>query len=292
MSYIKREARGFTLIELLVVIAIIAVLVSVLMPALAAARVEGQKVKCMSNTRVLTQWLIEYAQDDPRSTLGPIHPKAGGYSGDGYAEYGGGPGTMTYMGWDEDFDPRTRPINHIAYGASGIVGPPAVPGSTPGEKGLFEPFQCSGEEFGWQEWPGFGSDPRETESPYYKANGTAFRMNNLAYTDGTSLGIFGRPVNRIPQTGNTLAFLEARVYQTIWTNDAWGYIEKGELTSYHRKIGFFNVSYADGHAGFIDFGLGTYYQHADFPTQPEFNGKDVRGTWGRMDCLPDPIYEY
>lgn len=54
--------RAFTLIELLVVIGIIALLLSLLLPALAHARESGRAARCRSNLKQIHQAMILYAQ--------------------------------------------------------------------------------------------------------------------------------------------------------------------------------------------------------------------------------------
>lgn len=75
--------RGFTLMELLVVIAIIAVLASLLLPALSRAKESARRAQCMNHMRQLVVAWKMYTDDNrdrrPENSLGPILPCAIGW---------------------------------------------------------------------------------------------------------------------------------------------------------------------------------------------------------------------
>jgi prepilin-type N-terminal cleavage/methylation domain-containing protein len=74
-----RRKRGFTLVELLVVIGIIALLISILMPALGRVRDQANRVKCMSNLRGILQGIIMYSSENKQAL--PYHNWGGNPQG-------------------------------------------------------------------------------------------------------------------------------------------------------------------------------------------------------------------
>ncbi len=76
----RKRSKKFTLIELLVVIAIIAILASLLLPALNSTREKGRSAACIGNLKQCGMLQLMYAQDNNDTfTMTMEHLKSGEY---------------------------------------------------------------------------------------------------------------------------------------------------------------------------------------------------------------------
>ena len=146
-SFNTRSRKGFTLIELLVVISIVALLISILLPSLAAAKRAGMLIRCASNFRQLGIGLKVYTDQfnhkyppAPANVFwsGPIYDTRAGDDGstDGRVNFleicGGKPGDLlwcplmfmkgpTYDGVDPWTQHYISCSGTVCYQAAGIL---------------------------------------------------------------------------------------------------------------------------------------------------------------------------
>lgn len=244
----KQGVGGFTLIELLVVIAIIALLISILLPSLEAARKQAKQNACLSHIKNIATSSRVYEADDESGMGIPVHhlqyeqnPLAptyigayewGGKSGIGFigfVEGGGGEfaDVTSKFGTKAGFGPASRPLNDILYpggftnnmisGPGGEFNRIGAMNDTKLELDLFKCPSDDGPPRGahcrlWLEAP-------DTSSYDFYGNSYAASSFMVTYTGGPnpvwSAGPYLRPLSRVPTPSRTLMY-EENVGRYAW----------------------------------------------------------------------------
>jgi len=243
------EARGaFTLIELLVVIAIIALLISILLPSLEAARRQAKQNACLSAIKNIATSSRVYEADDPSGWGIPVHREQYNQCGPnhqglcnnpsfiGAYEYGGKsgigqPGFVEYpgilgskYGTAAGFGPATRPMNDILYKggftdawADGRFNRTQAEKDTELELDL---FKCAGDD-----GPPRGAhcaawitNPHRTSYAHFGTSYAAhlFMLANQGGGEMRTNSPYLRPISRVPTPARTL-YYEENIGRWAWS---------------------------------------------------------------------------
>jgi len=212
--------KSFTLIELLVVIAIIAILASMLLPALNKARGSSQATKCLSNHKQLGSALAMYAGDHqdwlPTATVNGGTP---GYWKLQLAAYIGKQ-TPTWSDLTKDFKGFGK---GSAFGCPNFAGlPDSIKVQETAYPGLYSGL-------GWGRWYSYNPLKTGTEGPLKMAKAQRVASETVLLGD-------------VPDS-ETYVTTSKENYLTI----AWQNLIPTRIAIRHNGGG--NYLWADGHAG-------------------------------------------
>lgn len=191
----KGKCLAFTLVELLVVIGIIAVLMSVLLPALTRARRAAIAVQCASNLHQIGTAFQSYLADS-HGMIFWRNRDAADYGMDWYT-YGGRETGNLDTGQDGIFNNATTPRPLNKYLAN-----------------RYDLFHCPADTEGMPWSTPVGHTSWDTVGNSYNFNSNGQGLADWPDPDG---GLAGVPCNRIKESSRTIAFYDASAcYGGYW----------------------------------------------------------------------------